>query len=268
MKTTALIPARKGSKRIPNKNMMDVGGHPLIKYSIITALELMASNTIQDVYVSTDSPKIANYAEDHGSKIIHRPDELAQDYSSDIDFIYHTLSAITHTEKPPDLLVILLPTSPLRSLQVVSGAITIMKAVLEQVGTQHNPTSLRSVEEMSESAYKCFELEGNTILKGIGGVSVDRAGQPNQTFPKTYHPNGYVDIVRPDLVIRSKKAWGRRVLGYITPRITELDTPEDVKRLEYDLATKRGLDVSFKGGKIEHGKDIDFLDPKHKARRL
>jgi len=244
MRVTALIPARKGSKRIPNKNIIEVGGHPLIWYSIVTAL---SCEPIQEpVYVSTDSLKIAAFAEDSGCEIIQRPKELAQDNSTDYDFILHFLMSIAPFEKLPDLLVILLPTSPLRSLSIVSGAISIMVKILEGTETCHKPTSLRSIEKMSESAWKCFELEAGIMLKGLGKITVDRAGEPNQTFPQTYRPNGYVDIVRPELVIRDRRAWGNRVYGYVTPRITELDEPEDLKRLQFDIATKRGEDVLFR----------------------
>lgn len=261
MKVTALIPARKGSKRIPNKNMIEVGGQPLIWHSIVTAL---ACDLIQEpVYVSTNSPKIANFAEDSGCEVIQRPDKLAQDNSTDYDFISH---AVNTTIPDGGLLVILLPTSPLRSLGIVSGAIGVMIKILEQTETRHKPTSLRSVEKMSESAWKCFEMETGIMLKGLGKITADRAGEPNQTFPQTYRPNGYVDIVRPELVIRDRRAWGNRVYGYLTPRITELDEPEDLERLNFDLATKKGLDVSFASGKIEHGKDILHLDPMHKVR--
>lgn len=264
MKAIALIPARKGSKRIPNKNMVKVGGHPLIWHSIVTAL---SCDLIQEpVYVSTDSPLIAAFAEDSGCEIIQRPAKLAQDDSTDYDVIFHFLKTIAPFEGLPDLLVYLRPTSPLRSLGIVSAAISMMSAIVEQTEDRHEPTSLRSIEEMSESAWKCFELEGKVMLKGLAGITIDRAGDPNQTFPKTYRPNGYIDIVRPELVIKNKQAWGNRAYGYITPRITELDEPEDLERLNFDLATKKGSDVSFASGKIEHGKDI-YLDPMHKVRR-
>ena len=244
MRTVALIPARKGSKRIPGKNMVEVGGHPLIWYSIVTAL---SCDSIQEVYVSTDSEEIADYAKDElypRCKVIKRPPNLAQDNSTPYDYISHAV--IAGIRPNPDLVVVLLPTSPLRSLSIVTAAITAMTTIIEQTEARHKPTSLRSIEKMSESAWKCFELEGGVVLKGMGKITVERAGESNQTFPETFRPNGYIDIVRSELVIKDRLAYGSRVYGYLTPRITEIDEPEDLERLKFDLATKRGEDVLFR----------------------
>ena len=99
-----IIPARKGSKRIPNKNIIDLNGKPLIAYSIETALQLTT-----EVYVSTDSEKIANISRAHGAKVLIRPDALSTDYSSTNEVIEHFLQNIDNV----GCFACVQPTSPL-----------------------------------------------------------------------------------------------------------------------------------------------------------
>ena len=85
----ALIPARSGSKRVINKNISPLEGHPLIAYTIISALE---SNEFDDVIVSTDSNEIKEVAEYYGASVpFIRPEEYSQDTSPDIQWVKHSL---------------------------------------------------------------------------------------------------------------------------------------------------------------------------------
>ena len=89
MQIIAIIPARGGSKGIPNKNIKKLNGKPLIAYSIEKALE---SNYINDVYVSTDCPLIAKIGREYNAKVpILRPKEFSQDFYRDEEFIKHWL---------------------------------------------------------------------------------------------------------------------------------------------------------------------------------
>ena len=99
-----IIPARGGSKRIPNKNIIDVNGKPLISYVIETSLYI--SN---NVYVSTDSIEIEKIAKEYGAKIIKRPHDLATDFSTTNAVIEHFLSAVDNVE----YFACVQPTSPL-----------------------------------------------------------------------------------------------------------------------------------------------------------
>ena len=84
----ALIPARSGSKRVINKNISPLEGHPLIAYTIISALE---SNEFGDVIVSTDSKEIKEVAEYYGASVpFIRPEEYSQDTSPDIQSVSYT----------------------------------------------------------------------------------------------------------------------------------------------------------------------------------
>ena len=116
----ALIPARSGSKRVINKNISPLEGHPLIAYTIISALE---SNEFDDVIVSTDSKEIKEVAEYYGASVpFIRPEEYSQDTSPDIQWVKHSLR---YLEKFKEYTVfsILRPTSPFRKPDTIIRAI-------------------------------------------------------------------------------------------------------------------------------------------------
>lgn len=224
----ALIPARGGSKRVPNKNMVIVGERPLIDYSILAAHD---TPEIDEVYVSTDSTEIISRGQIVGAKIIIRPDELAQDDSSDYDVVYHALWQID----TPDYIVYLRPTTPMRTPRLLSKIINRVKE-LDSI------SSLRTVEEMSESAHKCVRLIGDSqgyLVNIFGEINLEDAGKPNHLMPRTLHPNGYCDILIPGHIERTKKLWGSNVYGFLTPRTIEVDTPEDLEYLRYVMEVKK-----------------------------
>lgn len=110
-----LIPARGGSKGVPNKNIKIINGKPLIVWTIERALQ---SRLIDEVIVSTDSEDIAAVAKENGARVMMRPAELATDTASTQDVMWYTLKKI-----PADILVLLQPTSPCRSEGLIDECI-------------------------------------------------------------------------------------------------------------------------------------------------
>src|SRR5262245_20477732 len=102
-----LIPARAGSKRVPNKNVRVLNGHPLLAYSISAALD---SGVFGKVLVSTESPEIAELARRYGADVpFLRPAELAGDKSPDIEWVQHTLRELQQRGEHYDCFSILRP---------------------------------------------------------------------------------------------------------------------------------------------------------------
>jgi CMP-N-acetylneuraminic acid synthetase len=107
-------------------------------------------------------------------------------------------------------------------------------------------TGLRSVEEMGESAYKCFEILDNCLDPvwyaeddGMGDTYwEDMTDKPNHDCPKTYHPNGYVDLIRSEWV-KKGQLWGPEKQAFITPRVIEIDTEEDFEMAEWCLERRK-----------------------------
>ena len=133
MKVLTIIPARCGSKGIKDKNIIDVCGKPLIEYSIKQALELKKSGLVDRVVVSTDCKKIANISKKLGAEVpFLRPNELASDTSKSIDFIIHAIEYYKSINIYFDAILLLQPTSPLRSFKILSSAIKIFANANEE----------------------------------------------------------------------------------------------------------------------------------------
>lgn len=116
MRTIAIIPARGGSKRLPNKNIKMLNGIPLIAHSINYAK--VNSNVIDDVYVTTDNDAIKRVALDYGAKVIDRPKELSGDLEPTVTAIQHALTIL----KDVKTVILLQPTNPLRPISLLKDA--------------------------------------------------------------------------------------------------------------------------------------------------
>jgi|SRR3972149_4150564 len=224
----AIIPSRGGSKGVPGKNIKKLNGHPLISYSIKLS---DSSKHISRTIVSTDSEKIAEISSQYGAEIpFLRPEEISRDTSTDLEFVLHLLNWFKgNEENVPDYIVHLRPTTPLRDIEIVDKAI-------ENFLQRQDFTALRSVHEMSESAYKTFEIENN-ILKTVftRSTQLDASNVARQLFPKTYSANGYIDILKSSYILENNRIHGDNVMAYVTSKVTEVDTYDDFELLEYEL---------------------------------
>jgi CMP-N,N'-diacetyllegionaminic acid synthase len=230
----ALIPARGQSKRVPRKNLQKIGPSTLLEWSIASASVVEA---IDRIYVSSEDDEILNVArmydqDNFYNRVIpmRRRKHAATDDATDRDVI---LDFLDRAEGDIDLVVYLRPTTPFRRIEDVETAIQKMIAAPEATG-------LRSVHEMSESAYKCMQVWPGGILLPAFGLHniVDAVNKPNHFYPKTYHPNGVVDIIRTEYV-RVGALFGENVMAHITEPTIEIDTLHDLKIAEFEYATRR-----------------------------
>jgi CMP-N,N'-diacetyllegionaminic acid synthase len=126
MKILAIIPARCGSKGIPFKNIIDVNGKPLIQYSIDIALQLRLNNLIDDIIVSTDCNEIKEITEQSGLKVpFLRPDNISGDEAKSIEYVLNCLQYFESKNIAYDAVIILQPTSPLRTYNDVKNSLNI-----------------------------------------------------------------------------------------------------------------------------------------------
>ncbi len=228
MNIIAVIPARGGSKGVSDKNIKLLAGKPLIAYSISAGIK---SKLIDRVIVSTDSDEYASISKDYGAEApFIRPNEYSGDNSTDYGFVKHLLDWLTENEGyNPEYIIHLRPTTPLRDPSILDSAI-------ENFMNNIEATSLRSAHEMAETAYKQFELE-DEYFKTIctGSFDLDNANNSRQSFPKTYSPNGYVDILRTSHILENHLLHGNRVMGYVTDFAIEVDTIDDFEFLEWQI---------------------------------
>jgi len=224
----AIIPARGGSKGVPRKNIKNLGGFPLIAYSIAAA---KLSKKIDRVIVSTDSEEFAEIARKFGAEVpFMRPAELAKDKSPDDDWVLHALDWMQKNEDgTPKYIVHLRPTTPLRNPEDIDSAI-------ERLEKNPNATSLRSGYEMNESPYKLFGIE-NEYFTGLfpDDPRPEYWNLPRQTFPPVHQPDGYVDILITNFVLKNKRIHGDKILSFVSQDTGEIDKEQDFEFIEYNL---------------------------------
>jgi N-acylneuraminate cytidylyltransferase len=226
----ALIPARGGSKGIPGKNVMVVGGKPLIAHTILQA---RASHRIDRVLVSTDDRAIADIARKWGAEVpFLRPSEFAQDSSPDIDVFRHTLQWLAeHEEYVPSLVVHLRPPTPVRRVELIDQAIDLL-------ASHPDADAVRSVNVARQTPYKMWRIGGDGYLEPVlrlEGVP-DCQSVPRQQLPMVYWQNGYVDVIRPRAVLEKDSMWGDRALPLVIEELLlELDYPEQIPAVEQAL---------------------------------
>ena len=229
MSKIALIPARKGSKGIPKKNIVDLLGKPLIAWTIETA---KSCKLIDRVIVSTDDSEIASVSREYGADVpFIRPHELAEDASRDIEYHNHALEWLINNESyKPYAIVNLRPTTPLRNPNIIDEAIKLFFKYPEF-------DSLRSIQVADQNPYKMWTFDRNQ-LKQIAFLSNKKEpyNEPRQKLPISYWQNGYIDIVKSDVVINKKSTSGSKILGFLIedPSI-DLDYPEDIPIAEMQL---------------------------------
>lgn len=226
----AIIPARSTSKEVRNKNIVKIKGKELISYTICCALK---SKLIDRVIVSTDSKKYAKIASQYGAEVpFLRPKNISLDKSTDITFFKHALDWLKENENIlPKLFVHLRPTTPFRNPKVVDTAI---KEFLKG-----KYTALRSCHVMSESSYKTFEIKKKKLVMLCSNDNnIELANRNRQLFPTTYNANGYIDIIKPELILKKNMIHGNNVLGFITEQVLEVDSKYDLERLEYEIKKK------------------------------
>ena len=151
----ALIPARAGSKRVPDKNIRPLAGHPVIAYTIAAAAQ---SGIFSAVIVSTDSEKYAEVARHYGAEApFLRPVEIAGDLSADIEWVEHTLTRLRDSGREYDCFSILRPTSPFRLPETIRRA---WGEFLAEEGVD----SLRAVEKCKQHPGKMWVLRGKRMM--------------------------------------------------------------------------------------------------------
>lgn len=225
----AIIPARSGSKGVPQKNVRLVAEYPILAYSIIAA---KLAPSISRVLLSTDSAEYAELGRRFGAEApFLRPEPLAGDKSTDRDFFLHAMHWLDENEGAvPEWWIHLRPTTPLRDP-------THIEAAIRTIQSRPDATALRSGHPASESPFKWFSRDEDGYFRGIRphDPRPEYYNLPRQAFEAVYVPDGYVDIVRASQVLNSPSLHGNQMLGFESPPCIEVDTLSDFDRLEYEL---------------------------------
>jgi CMP-N,N'-diacetyllegionaminic acid synthase len=229
----AIIPARSGSKSIPNKNILDFAGLPLIAHSINQAKD---SKYINRVIVSTDSKNYSEIAMQYGAEVpFLRPRTISQDESLDIDTFIHALEYLKYHENyVPDLVVHLRPTHPIRNVTDIDNMIEIISKNIDA-------DSIRSVVKASETPYKMWFLHDENILKPIIEMGKELYNEPRQMLPVVYYQNANIDIIRTETILTKKSMTGDIILGYVMDKSYDIDYIEEYNKYQFIASLQKGL---------------------------
>ncbi len=219
----ALIPARGNSKSIPRKNIRDLGGYPLIAYSIAAGLQ---ASCVTRTIVSTDDAEIAEIARAYGAETpFLRPEEFSRDDTQDLPVFKHALKWLAENEHyQPDVVILL----------------------LEHPGAD----SVRGVVPSGQNPFKMWRVGPDGSMRPLLTVEgiKEAYNAPRQQLPDTYWQTGHIDAIRPDAILNKNSMSGDVILPlFIEPAYTvDIDTLLDWQNAESTIYSGR-LDIVMPG---------------------
>lgn len=223
-----LIPARKGSKGLLNKNMLSLNNKPLVQHTIEAALN---SSLLTEINVSSDDSAVLKLAESLKVKTLIRPAEFSSDDSSAIEVVNHFITSLSKQITYEDhFIVYLQPTSPLRSSHHIDQAIKIL--------LQNKEKSLLSVTHMRKSPFKSFVVSESGRLESLFDEKLSNARR--QDLQDVFIPNGAIYIFSIQEFIERKGFPSNGSIPFIMSEddSIDIDEQEDLLRAENLLRTK------------------------------
>ena len=215
MKTYAFVFARAGSKRLKNKNLLDLGGKPLVQHSIDFAL---SSDFIDRVFVSSDSEEVLAIANNRGAETIHRPPELATDESPEIQSWKHAVDFVTSRFGDFDKFVSLPPTSPLRRFEDVMSVIEALKP-----GVDYSV----SITKSSRSPwFSIVTRDSDGLVRPL--IEPDKPIYRHQDAPESYDLTAVAFATTPAYIRKVNHLWDGLVRGVDVPCENSIDIDDGI----------------------------------------
>jgi len=198
-KILAIIPARGGSKGIRRKNLQKLSGKPLIAHTIIAAKK---TKSINKIIVSTDDKEIGKISKNNGAEVpFLRPKQISKDTSSIIEVIKHALKFLQENQSyVPDIIILLQPTSPLRTSQLITKTINTLK--------KSKATSVITVSKITKHPYAAYWLK-NDFLKPFEKNFTKYSRR--QEFPDLFFPTGAVYTFWYDTLKKFNSLYGPKI---------------------------------------------------------
>lgn len=213
-KLIAIIPARSGSKGLPNKNVLMLIDKPLIAYTIEAAIE---SNVFDKVIVTTDSQYYGSIAEKYGAEVLMRPEEFATDNASSYDVIIHALKSYPEY----DDFALLQPTSPFRNAQHIIEAVS-----------QYCEQECECVVSVTQSDKPSSIIRPLDDSLRLGFFDLDYSNY-NRNHSIEYHPNGALFIANKQYYLKKKHFFGKDSVAYIMNKECSVDIDN---KIDFELA--------------------------------
>ena len=224
-KILAIIPARGGSKGFPSKNIYPLNGKPLITYTIDASLR---SKMVAKTVVSSDDDEILKIAESSGAAIIKRPAELALDTSSSEEAVKHAIEFLKENGEHYDAVVLLQPTSPLRTAEDIDKAIELM--IIK------NASAVISVVNIGKKPFKSYYQNKEGFLLGVHNDQTPNMRR--QDLPDAFLANGAIYAVYTETFLKTNSFLPADTIPYIMPeeKSIDIDRLEDVRMIENIIA--------------------------------
>lgn len=229
MTCIAIIPARGGSKGIPNKNLAEVGGQSLVTRAVNSAIQ---SGVIDAVVVSSDDRNILEAAKIAGAIAVERPSDLATDTAAIEDAITHALQKFSESHPTPTTLVLLQPTSPLRQASSISNAVLLFNE-------NGSVGSVYGVTEAEHHPYKTFIANDSTLLP-VGNI--EDLSRSRQELPKAYRQSGSIYVVGVQDFLESNSLFVSPVrwIEVGSEEAIDVDTPADLEAVRQAARNANG----------------------------
>lgn len=208
----ALIPARSGSKRLPHKNSLNLGGKPLIAWSIDAGLQ---SKYVDRVVVSTDSNAIASIAKQYGADSpFIRPEILANDTATTIDVVRHAISMLEKENDFYDYILLLQPSSPLRNTKHIDEAVELL--------ISQSAHGIIGITEIEHPVEWTNTLPMDNSMEDF--FSTEYQDMRSQDFPVRYRINGAIYLNKIENVVTEGTLFLKdKCYAYIMPQSASLD---------------------------------------------
>lgn len=231
MKILGIIPARGGSKGIPDKNIANLCGKPLLAY---TAEAALGADRLTRTILSTDSERIAALGKALGLDVpFLRPEQLAQDDTPTLPVVQHAIAELESTGEKYDAVCLLQPTAPLRTSAMINEACRRFAA--ERADT------LLSVLPVPHQYHPDWALilQQDGCLRWANGSSEPIARR--QLLPAAFHREGSLYIVRTSLILEQGTLYGSRIIPYIVDASmsVNIDSPADLEAARHLLSRQR-----------------------------
>ena len=233
----ALIPARSGSKRIVNKNVKPIGGHPLIAYTIQSAIQ---SNVFDKVVCVTDDLEYSDIAKYYGAEVPElRPKEISGDKSFDIEWVIWILTYMQKIGYSFDAFSILRPTNPFRLPQTIERAWNLFLK-------ESSADSLRAVQKVTEHPGKMWLIDKSRMfpLFAFHNDGVPWHSSQYTSLPEVYVQNASLEIAWTKVAMHGGSIAGNSIIPFVSEGLEgfDINNPEDWILAEHFIRS-RGADI-------------------------
>lgn len=235
-RSVAFIPARSGSKRVPNKNIRVLGGHPMLAYSIRAAID---SGVFDAVICATDSESYAAVARHYGAEVpFLRSPQISGDKSPDIEWVVWMLEQLRAAGRDFDVFSILRPTSPFRLPETVRRA-------WDRFMASPRADSLRAVEKCKQHPGKMWVIRGDRMLPLLPFTNGSTPWHSSQyaSLPEVYAQDASLEIAWSRVALEQNSIAGESIIPFISEGYEgfDINEPDDWWMAERLLATNSAV---------------------------